>query len=604
MFIKKIVIILALTLGGNARAQSAADQPGLSRQMKSGIRLYEVGDDMEAMNRFMDILTHGDPAERPMANQYLNLITQRMSSSGSAKNSPRPAPAPAAEPASEPAPPAAATRPATTAPIAVESAEPAPAAPTAPAPDRATATVQTLNASNKALMRQEIASRLDAAVAKSLDDLRAIDGIRVIMRPNDKPAALGIPSPLLFRSGISFQRDASKILDPLTKLVYALGATQVVILPEGTALGDAKVLDMRRTMGVSAHLYDAGIAPPRVRVNLLNTQVDMPRPLMDFKGIVIAFVYDQPLNLENEDALGDDQGPPLSLGIFPAQLRPSKNQGAIIEFSVADPPDGVTSWKFQLLQPAAGGEELAPLQEVVGGGPVFHQIFWNARKNYFGAPLAPGRYECVLTATDGKNRQRALHRWITVLGDTQAEESLLGASEPAQAASAASASAAPVAAAAPAASAAAADLVKGVKPAVQISQTPRVRKPRRRVKKVAAKTKKKPRKSPSAEPKAAAAETGTYRLTFDPNTHELTPAAERSLAKAAHALSRHPLESLKVVGHASPDEADAAALADRRAKLVVGLLINRYQIDPKKIVSSAADKPDSAMVEVVIASND
>jgi outer membrane protein OmpA-like peptidoglycan-associated protein len=587
--------------------QAQAQGQGLSREMKSAIHLYDTGDDIEAMNRFMDILTKGDPGERPMANEYLNLITHRMSSVGGDNGSPAPRPA-------APPPVPAATAPIQP-PIAVEPTRSALPPPTevmpVPAPRRA-ASGQEMSAANKALMRKEIQSRLRAAEDKSLADLREVDGVRVVMRANGDPAAIGIPSSLLFQSGISFQRDASRVLEPLTKLVFALGSTQVVILPEGTAIGDAKVLDMRRTMGVSAHFYDEGVAPPRVRVNLLNTQVDMPRALLDFKGVVVAFVYDQPMNLAVESAVGDELGPPISLGVFPSQLRPSRSQGAIIEFSVSDPPAGLTSWKFQLLQPSADGAELAPLQEVVGGGPVFHQIFWNARQNYFGDSLAPGRYECVLTATDAKNRQRALHRWITVLGDAQPEEKLLAAPPEKAAVAPAPESAAPspssTAAAAPGDELpgdSAAPLVKGVKPSVEVSTEPPPPAPKKRIAARPAKKKKKSKSKASPDASdAAGAAPGRYKLQFDPNTHQLTDSAERSLAKAAGALSKYPLETLKVVGHSGADEADGAALAKDRAQMVFGLLINRYQVDPKKIAMSTADGNDAAMVEVIVVRND
>ena len=153
-----------------------------------------------------------------------------------------------------------------------------------------------------------------------------------------------------------------------------------------------------------------------MKVNLLNTQVDIPTPLMDFKGVVVLFMYDQPMNLTVESALGEEGGPPLSLGCSRRASVRDQGEGAIIEFSVEDPPAGLVSWKFQLLQPSEGrGPDLAPLQDVVGGSPVFHQIFWNGRQNYFGTPLPAGRYECVLTAPDAKNRQRTLHRWIQLV---------------------------------------------------------------------------------------------------------------------------------------------------------------------------------------------
>ncbi|MDE2512404.1 MAG: OmpA family protein, partial [Elusimicrobia bacterium] len=486
-----------------------------------------------------------------------------------------------------------------------------------------------MTASNKALMRKEIKSRLHSAQERSLEDLKAINGVRVMMRENGDPDAIGIPSPLLFQSGISFQRDAVRLLDPLTKLVFALGSTQVLILPEGTAMGDAKVLDMRRTMGISSALYQAGVAPPRVRVNLLNTQVDIPRGLTDFRGVVIVFQYDQPMQLTVESAVGDELGPPISLGVFPPQIRPSRNQGAIIEFSVSDPPAGLVSWKFQLLQPSKDGTELAPLQEVVGGGPVFHQIFWNGRQNYFGIPLASGRYECVLTALDAKNRQRTLHRWISVLPEEGGSENLLATGpEPVQDARAAVAPIPRKAESVPASAAPSEDisggdakpLVKGVKPAaVEIEPVPKsVAKAKRKVvaravrakrasarRKVKAKTAEPSaaRAPAPAEKPAAPARPGHYELGFNKNTHQMTPAAEKSLAKAATDIASYPLETLQVIGHAEADETDATALADRRAKMVAGLLINRYQVEPNKIQVKSSTG-EGATVELVLARND
>src|SRR5439155_25634610 len=92
------------------------------------------------------------------------------------------------------------------------------------APPRARA--DDMPAANKALMRKEIHARLRGAVEKSLVDIKSIEGVRVVMRENGDPEAIGIPTPLLFQTGIAFQTGASKILDPLTKLVFALGTTQ------------------------------------------------------------------------------------------------------------------------------------------------------------------------------------------------------------------------------------------------------------------------------------------------------------------------------------------------------------------------------------------
>lgn len=304
-FLKRSMILAVCLTVPCARAQQNDDaREGVSLNMETAIHFYEIGDDVQAMDGFMDILTKGDPSERPMANEYLNLITRRMVGTKAEASMARSETTLPSNPPSAPR----------TNPVEEEAA---------PRPEgrvSRTLRIEEMSGANKALMRKEIRARLRAAENKSIAELRELEGVRIVMRNNGDPAAIGIPTPLLFESGISFQHEAHRVLDPLTKLVFALGSTQVVTLPEGTSLGDAKVLDMRRTMGISAHLYQAGVAPPRVRVNLLSTQIDIPKALQDFKGVVVVFVYDQPMVLAVDSAVGDELGPPISLGVFPLRF--------------------------------------------------------------------------------------------------------------------------------------------------------------------------------------------------------------------------------------------------------------------------------------------
>lgn len=612
---------------------------GMSRQMRFAIRLYDRGDDVQAMDKFMEVLTQGDPAERSMANEYINLITHRMNTGERGLARPtslrrNETVVEAADPDKEPA---RAPRPQAAPEVVVEregvadapaalAAAPRPERPTVappPAPPKRYYAEEAAPQpeANKALMKKEIRAKLRNALETSLRELRGHEDIRLLMLENGDPQALAVPSPKLFQSGIAFHKDATPVLDALTRLVFSLGSAQVVILPEGTAIGDAKVLDMRRTMGLSSHFYQAGVAPPRVRVNLLNTQVEIPKPLRDFRGIVILFQYNQPLPLTVDSAFGEEAGPPISLGVFPATLRPDRGEGAVIELSVQDPPAGLVSWKFQLLRPSsADGRDLAPLQEVVGGSPVFHQIFWNGRQNYFGAPLPSGRYECVLTATDGRNRQRTLHRWIQLQGASSVPERQLGPLEAAGAPSADLPQAPP-----PKSS----ELIKegaGKPQAMQVAERKSV--PKRKAGRSAAKKKKQEAKkeapdkqtaepaadstegspvertatdaqavgggapaAPAAPVAASKPQPGGYKLDFNPGSHQLTPEGEKRLARIAETMAYYPLESLRVTGYAVPSEAQAEQLAQRRAQMVAGLLINKYQIEPKKIRVSSAVAP-------------
>ncbi len=662
VIVKKNAIMAVVLLGLAApfvRAQpdDESGSGGLSRPMRIAVQFYEQGEDIQAMDRFMEILMKGDPSERSMANEYINLITHRMNTHGGAGGAPAPkAGVSVAEPiGAGAASPIRRADPAASARVAPETISDGTAAASGrvrfdsiddesarsvarkrAAPARARA--DDMPAANKVLMRKEIRARLRSAVEKSLIDIKSIEGVRVVMRENGDPEAIGIPVPLLFQTGIAFQSGASRILDPLTKLVFALGTTSAVILPEGTALGDAKVMDMRRTMGISSHLFTAGVAPPRVRVNLLNTNVDIPKGLLDFKGVVIVFVYNQPLNLVVESAVGDELGPPISLGVYPPAFRPSRGQGVIVEFSVSDPPAGLVSWKFSLLQPSRDGNELAPLQDVVGGGPVFHQIFWNGKQNYFGETLPPGRYECVLTALDAKNRQRSVHRWISVLDDG-AGEKLLADQGPAEGAKTADAAATTTASGggAPAALAPSADmagattkpLVAGVSAApkvVEIAPRSSVARVKRQVVKRPVRGKKagkadKGKSARTTEPKAAAAAppadaaptapaeekapvksaakaASSWILNFNKGTYQLTPEAESLLSKAAGEVPAHPLENLRVTGHNGAEEADGVALAAQRAKMVASILVNRYQVDSKRIFMTSAASGAGSKVDL------
>lgn len=630
VLMRKTRIILSAAVGCALATAAlwAQDDPSsrnLTRQMQLAIQYYEKGDDMQAMDRFMDILTRGDPAERSLANEYINLITRRMNTGEKVPTEPasrreNPALTEASAPRATAAAPITAARapeilvesakPGTVAAPAVVKAAPAPApVQIVPAPPRRVAPEPEAPPADKGLMKKEIKAKIRGGVEAGLKALRAVEGVKVLMMENGDPQAVAIPSSLLFQQGIAFQKDAGAILDGLTRMIFGLGSAQAVILPEGTAIGDAKILDMRRTMGISSHFFSAGIAPARIKVNLLNAQVDIPRPLMDFRGIVILFVYNQPLNLNVDTALGEEGGPPVSMGIYPPSFRPDRNEGVIIEFSVQDPPAGLVSWKFQLLQPTQGDvRDLAPLQDVAGGSPVFHQIYWNGRQNYFGSPLPAGRYECVLTATDAKNRQRTLHRWIQLIdaaGNTAPPPPAVtvtpAASAPASAALVAAApTGAPSSELAPAESSE--SLVAGKAKAAG------------KAGKAAKGAKKKAQAAPAeseetasaddaaapvkAAPKPTKPAAGSYELLFTKNTHQLTREAERTLETVAETMVYYPMENLKIVGYSQSAEKDAAGLAERRAQMVASLLINKYQIDPKKIqiTSSVVETAKHAVV--------
>lgn len=618
----------AAAQGERADAQGQTDTRGFSRQMKLAVDLYDRGEDLDAMDRFMDILVKGSPAERPMANEYLNLITQRMSQNASV---------------APPKSPQAAV-------IETSAGKPSPKKASAREEDRGPAVVsegrggrQSLSGSDKEVMAREIEAKIQNRTRLALQKLEKYEDIRVHMATRRVPRAVGIPTDLLFESGIQFKKEASRILDIITEMIFSLGATQAVILPEGTVIGNTKILDMRRTMGISAHFYKAGIAPPRIRVNLLSTQVEIPPELQDFRGILIVLLYNQPLGLSSDTTVGEEAGPPVSLGVNPASFDPARGEGGIIEFSVVEPPAGLMSWRFQLLGQGSErrkGGDLAVLQEVKGSAPVFHQIFWNGRRNYFGSAYPPGQYECVLSATDMKNRSRKKHLWITLEGEAPVElaaapapaaekadapdkveaktkkpsapepriigeaeeEAARAAEEGAPAAKVKAPSkgkSAPKPARAARGAKAKAAKAKKAEPAVEAEETPPAPKAGPEPAPVPAVPDASSEKKKTAEP--AQPNTMSYVISFSKNQAVIAPGSESVLGNIADNMELYPLAKINLLGYANSGEPDAEGLARKRLDLVKKQLVDQYKMRPDKMREEVkVTEEDVYKVEVYI----
>ena len=604
---------------------------GFSKSMRLAIDLYKRGLDLDAMDRFMEILVKGDPSERPVANEYLNLITKRMAVGTRIDQR-----TPSGPTTVEKVPPGAGPRPGTLQPTTdrfVGEAPPAKfpeKAPGEPAEgdDSLSRSQGTLSRSDRALMKKEIEDKIRNRSQVLLGQLRRYEDISVRMANTRLPRAIGLPPELLFDSATNFKKDADKILGLLGDLAFSLGATQIVILPEGAILNESKVLHMRRTMAISSSLMRAGISPPRIRVNLLSTQVDVPRDMNNFKGILLFFVYNQPLTLSSEDELGSQAGPPISLGASPGTIDPEKGEGSIIEFSVVETPAGLMSWRFQLMGPGEkAADDMVPLQEVKGSAPVFHQIYWNGRSKYFGKTLTPGRYECILTATDMKNRSNKKRIWVTVEGVPPAPPPAAAAAKPAAAPAAAApppAELEPSAEEAPPVRARAIDpararsgsRTRSARAAARLARLGRTAKgaKSRSTRKVPVATEES--KAPTAEvgPHAAPAATAAaepapkarsgavnYQVIFTRNTPNITRDGENILARVADTMHYYPLDNINLVGYAYAGETEPEKLASQRADLVAKLLIERHGMKSERIrVSKKVVDNESYKVEIYI----
>ena len=62
------------------------------------------------------------------------------------------------------------------------------------------------------------------------------------------------------------------------------------------------------------------------------------------------------------------------------------------------------------------------------------------------------------------------------------------------------------------------------------------------------------------------------------------PAVKSSLERIGKTLEVYPLQKVRITGFAMTSEADAAALAVKRAQTVRSILVEEYHVDAKRVI--------------------
>ena len=73
------------------------------------------------------------------------------------------------------------------------------------------------------------------------------------------------------------------------------------------------------------------------------------------------------------------------------------------------------------------------VRQLSGQSPVYEQIFWNGKKNFFGATLPAGKYTLMLRAKDADGREKLVRRKVQIVSSAKAEKEELPAKEAKQA---------------------------------------------------------------------------------------------------------------------------------------------------------------------------
>ncbi len=546
-------------------------KPGMSRAMEQAIRLYNQGLDNAAMDRFMDIVVRGTPSEKALANDYLNRITNRMhageitlkdSSEGVA-----PAPrAPVAIPVERKGSPARATR-----------------RTGLPADD----------AGKADLINKRIETQLAAMTKALLSALNKQKGVKIYM-DGGIPRAIEFDSKSLFVKQTNFSSGAPGLLSELSGLMFANGKVRFLILPSGAMKADVKILDMRRAIAVNSYLMRRGISPARVEVNLMGTSVRLPPKLRIIRELAVVFIYGEEPRLKTLTGAGTE--PQISLGIYPTSISTHKGEGAIIEFSVMEPKEGLPTWNFQI-QRVADGAAAEIIQETVGSEAVYHQIYWNGKEGFFGDSFPSGKYICLLSASDIRGEKNVLQRFV-VLQPMPGEKI-----KSVKASRRNAVSAKPLTSHAP--------LKKFGNPIVLSSfrkSAKQAAKASLAARRVSADVGPGSQNQPESDTAVGGRETEfsgqvSYKIIFRDQTTALTSDGEKQIRQVADTMNYWPLAKLTLVGYAYSKEPKAESVARERASIVANMLTKNYGVNRGRMqIQSKVTDVRQSIVEIKMTS--
>ncbi len=592
----------------SAALSAQAANSSISRSMDQAIRLYHEEQDTEAMDRFMDILVKGTPSEKALANEYITKITLRMNTGVNTTKDRGAEPTTLTE-VSQPKPAGQSSAP---------RSQPAAHAEAQDAEDAERAQLDD-NQAQKERVGEKISSKIALMRRDLLLELGKADPVKLYMG-DGMPKAITLDPNFFFASEATFRAGTDKLLSSLAGLIFTLGKTNCLILPEGSAEGDVKIKSIRRALALNSYLESRGISKSRLEVNLTGSDVRFPKELTSISGIIILFDYDKQPRLKDLEDM-QTKGPKVSLGIYPTAIAVNNNEGAIVEFAAFESPIGQPSWKFQVFEIQKDGSRLQ-LQEISGSGPQYNQSFWNGRKKFFGAAYPSGKYMFMVTAADSEGRETSLSR-LLLIKPTPAEEKALQNRTAAQKAAAketvtssgvktrsVSRTGTGVKAGKMLKAKGATAKAKNLKGAAK-AKALKGAGAGKAAKKTAHGAKKQPAAAEADSSAAAGQDSGenapaeqssgqvSYKIYFKENTTILTDNSEKKLGQVAETLGYYPQSNIQLTGYAYSGEANAEAMAENRVNYVSARLAEKYKIDKARMeVQSKVSETPKSTVEI------
>lgn len=269
--------------------------------------------------------------------------------------------------------------------------------------------------SPEALQARELYSqqKLESMKADVIARIRNTKGVRMYFR-NNLPDAIDIDGDVIFQ-GTRFNPDAQPLLNDIYALMALTQGASYIILPAGSYTDDVTLGGIRQAMALNSFFVHKGISSGKISYNMGLYDQEPPAQFANLEGISIVFDFDAELPSAIAQANQVSQRPLLSIAVVPVdnEIDPSKGEAFAIDFSVIETVNPVDNWIFQVVQHGKDGKYYV-VRQLEGFAPVYHQILWNGRKGIIGPELDCGKYTLVLTVTDSTGEKKTIRRQIIV----------------------------------------------------------------------------------------------------------------------------------------------------------------------------------------------
>ena len=267
---------------------------------------------------------------------------------------------------------------------------------------------------------QKIAQSIDTIEQALIEKLNKQEGVNVYMR-NGKVDAIDIDSDVIFLDDkITFSSHGKEVLEDVYALMLLAKDPVFVLLPPGSYTDEVNLQGMRQAVALNSYLINMGLSSSKLNFNmgLLNEQP--PAKFSNLEGISIVFDYDKEPSLYNK--VSDKQAYPiLSLGMYPEEINTTLGEMMVIDFSVIETSAPIADWKLQIIQHASDGKYYI-VRQVSGKDSIYDQIYWNGKKQFYGAALPDGKYTLMLRAKDNKGKEKIVRRKVRLVSQRQKDQ--------------------------------------------------------------------------------------------------------------------------------------------------------------------------------------